>query len=195
MMQGAGPLAPPISMQTRTVMPGHGEWGICIRIVYTRQGSVAVLQVTGSLLFRFLSCYLTVVCFLSCSKNSTVTKSLPELLRRPVHIVRRRRCTVSAYLTSGAMGSGDAGGGWPRVERSGVSFRCELQTSWNVPWNVPEWFVNLESLGVVELDTSVVPDVLGQRALNEDAKPTWVMSGRAQNSVRVLVLDARAKPW
>ena len=83
---------------------------------------------------------------------------------------------MSVYLTSGAMASGDVGGSLPRVDRSGVSFRCELQTSWNV------------------LDTSVVPDVLGLRALYEDAKLTWVLPGRAQNSVRVLVPDTRVKP-
>ena len=43
------------------------------------------------------------------------------------------------------MASGDAGSSWPRVDRSGVSFRCELHTS----WNVPESYVNLASPGVV----------------------------------------------
>ena len=119
--------------------------------MYTRQGSVAVLQVTGSLLFRILLFYLIVMSFLLCSNNLTVTKSLPGL---------------SVYLTSGAMASGDGGGSRPRVDCSGVSFRCELQTSWNAPE-----YVNLESLGVVELDTTVVPDVLGLRALYEDTKP------------------------
>ena len=38
------------------------------------------------------------------------------------------------------------------------------------------------------------PRLLGLRALYEDAKPTWVLPGRAQNIVRMLVLDARAKP-
>ena len=54
--------------------------------------------------------------------------------------------------------------------------------------------MNLESSGVVELDTSVVPDVLGVRALYEDAEPTRVLPGRAQNSVQVVVPDARAQP-
>ena len=77
-------------------------------------------------------------------------------------------------------------GSRPRVGRSGVSFRCELQTSWNVP--------ELYLPGVVELDTSVVPDVLGMRVHYEDAELTRVLPGRAQKSVRVLVPDARAKP-
>ena len=88
------------------------------------------------------------------------------------------------------MASGDGGGSQPRVDRSGVSFWCERQTS----WNAPESYVNLDSPGEVELDTSVIPDVLGLRALYEDAKLTRVPSGRAQNGVRVIVSDARAKP-
>ena len=69
---------------------------------------------------------------------------------RPVHSVGYRRCTVTVYITSGTMASGDAGGSRPRVDRSGVSFRCELMTS----WNTPKSYVNLDTPGVVELDTS-----------------------------------------
>ena len=88
------------------------------------------------------------------------------------------------------MASGDTGGSRPRVDRSGVSFRCELQTS----WNAPESYVNLKSPGVVELDTSVFPDILGLKAHYDEAEPIPVLPGRAQNSVRVLVPDARGKP-
>ena len=88
---------------------------------------------------------------------------------------------MNVYITSGVMASGDAGGSRPRVDRSVVSFLCEQQTS----WNAPKSYVNLES--------PVDPDVLDMRALYEDAKLTQVLSGRAQNSVRVLVPDARAK--
>ena len=45
------------------------------------------------------------------------------------------------------MASGDAGGSRPRDDRSGVSFRCEMQTS----WNAPKSFVDLESPGVVRV--------------------------------------------
>ena len=55
-------------------------------------------------------------------------------------------------------------------------------------------YVNLLSPGVVELDTSVVPDVLGLRALYENAEPSRVLPVWAQNSVRVLVPEARATP-
>ena len=183
-------MAPPISVCERIVVLNHGGWVICIWIVYTWQGSVAVLQVAGSLLFRILLYYLIVVCFLSCCKNLTVTKSLPGSLCRPVNYVGHQRCTVYVYFSSGAMASCGAGGSQRRGDHSGVSFRCELQIS----WNASESYVNLESPGVVELDTSVVPDVLGLRALYEDAELTRVLPGRAQNSVRVLVPDARSKP-
>ena len=74
---GAGPVAPPISVRARTVMLSHEGVVIYIWIVYTRQGSVEVLQVTGSLLLQILLCCLIVMCFLSCCKSLTVTKSLP----------------------------------------------------------------------------------------------------------------------
>ena len=69
-------------------------------------------------------------------------------------------CTVTVYSTGGAMASGDAGGSQPRDDHNEVSFRCELQTSWNALMS----YVDLESPGLVVLDTSVVPDVLGLSA-------------------------------
>ena len=119
---------------------------------------------------------LVIVCFLSCRRSLTVTKSLPGSLCQPVDSVGYQRsscwlCTVTVYITGGMMASGDAGGSRPRVDRSGRHIRCELQTS----WNSPESYVNLESPGVVELDTSVVPDVLGLRALYDDGKLIWVL--------------------
>ena len=44
----------------------------------------------------------------------------------------------------------------PKIDISGVSFRNKLCRS----WNAPKSFVDLESPGVVTLDTSIVPDVL-----------------------------------
>ena len=112
-------------------------------------GPDGVLQMTGSLLLQIILYCLIIIYFLSYYTNLTMTKSLPGSLRRIVHSVGNRRCTVTVYITSGAMASGDAGGSRPRVDRSGVSFLCELQTS----CNAPESYVTLESLGVVELDS------------------------------------------
>ena len=75
-----------------------------------------------------------------------MTKSLPGLLRRLVHSVGNRWCTVTVDITSGAVASGNAGGRLSRVDRGGVSFHCELQTS----WNAHESFVTMASPGVVE---------------------------------------------
>ena len=52
------------------------------------------------------------------------------------------------------MASGDD---QPTGDRSGVTFQCEICTS----WNLPKIYVDLNSPGVVVLDTTVVPDVLG----------------------------------
>ena len=167
---------------------------ICIWIVYTPQGSVEILQVTVSLLLQIILCCLIVVYVRLClsfeGKQTCCEKSLPGSLRRLVYFVGSRRCTVTVYISNGAMASGKGRGGRPRVDRSGVIFRYELQTSWNAPVS----FVTLDSPEVVALDTSVVPDVLGLRARYPDAKSTRVLPGRAQNSVRMLVLDARATP-
>ena len=43
----------------------------------------------------------------------------------------------------------------PAEARSGITFSVTLE----VPWNAPEAYVQLDSDGVVDLDT--VPDVLG----------------------------------
>ena len=54
--------------------------------------------------------------------------------------------------------------------------------------------MTLDSPGVVQLDTLVVPDMLGLRARYDDAAMIRVLPGRAKNSVRELVSDARAAP-
>ena len=54
--------------------------------------------------------------------------------------------------------------------------------------------MTLDSPEVVVLDTSVVQDVLGLKVRYPDAEPTRVLPGRIQNSVCVLVPDARATP-
>ena len=94
---GAGPVAPPISTRARTVVHGQGGWVTCIWIVYTRQGSVEVLQVTGSLLLQILLCCLVVVYVCLCfeGKQTCCRKALPGSLRRLVHSVWSRRCTVT----------------------------------------------------------------------------------------------------
>ena len=52
--QGAVPVAPPINGRERTVMLNRRDGVMYVRIVYAQQGSVTVLQVTGSLLILIL---------------------------------------------------------------------------------------------------------------------------------------------
>ena len=47
---------------------------------------------------------------------------------------------------------------------------------------------------MADLDTSVVSDVLSLQVCYQNAGPTRVLPGRAQNSVCALVPDARAVP-
>ena len=134
-------LAPPISTRARTVMHSQGGWVACIWIVYTRQGSVEVLQVTGSLFLQILLCCLIVVYVCLCfeGKQTCCDSSLPGSLRQLVHSEGSIRCTVTVYISSGMMASGMDRGGRPRIDRSGSSFRNELQTSWNVPEKWSNW--------------------------------------------------------
>ena len=191
---GAGPVTPPIRTRVCTALHGQGSWVTCIWIVYTRQGSVEVLQVTRSLLLQILLYCLVVVyvrLYLSSKESRRVVKiMLPGSLRWLVHSVGSRRCIVTVSIISGAMASGKARGGRFRVDRGGVNFRYELETS----WNARESFLILDSPEVVVLDTSVIPDLLGLRAHYPNAESTRVLPGRAQNIVRVLVPDARAMP-
>ena len=52
--------------------------------------------------------------------------------------------------------------------------------------------MTLDSPGVVVLDTSCVPDVLGLRTCDADAAPVQVLPGRALDCVQVLIPDANA---
>ena len=53
-------------------------------------------------------------------------------------------------------------------------------------WNPPKTCVDLNSPGVVVLDTTVVQDVLGLRAFNKEAALVRVLPGASPNIVRVL---------
>ena len=55
-------------------------------------------------------------------------------------------------------------------------------------------FVDLDSPGVVTLDTSVVLGVLRLREFYDDAEPVRVLPGMAENIIRILVPDDRVEP-
>ena len=67
------------------------------------------------------------------------------------------------YCTTDVMASS---GSQPGPYQSGVSIQVHIQ----VPWNAPESVVTLDSLGVMIVDTSCVPYVLGLRTRNADAE-------------------------
>ena len=79
------------------------------------------------------------------------------------------------------------GNSQPGAYRRGIDFKVHAQ----IPWNAPEAFVMLDSPGVFELDTTVIPDVLGFRALVHDAAPVRGMRGRTDGSDRVLIPNAK----
>ena len=186
-------MAPPISVRALIAVAGCGGWVECIWIVYTWRRSVEVLRLRWSLVLRIMVCCLAVVCFHLLLPGLTVVKlssCRPVRSAGILHWCSRQLCTVTVYIACSTMASGDARDSWPEDYRSGVHFRNKLQTSWNVLMS----FVDLESSGVVKLDTSVVPHVLGLKAFYDDAELVRVLPGRAENVVRVLVPDARAEP-
>ena len=97
---------------------------------------------------------------------------------------------VTVYITCGTMASGDDMSSRPKDDHSGVNFRNELRRS----WNAPKSFVDLYSMGVVALDTSVVPDVLGLKAFYDEAELVRVLPGMAENIIRILIPDDCAEP-
>ena len=54
--------------------------------------------------------------------------------------------------------------------------------------------MGLSSLGVADLDTSIVPDVFGLQAFDPREPISWMLPGQFQNTLWVLVPDAAASP-
>ena len=69
--------------------------------------------------------------------------------------------------------------------RSGITFGVILE----VPWNAPEAYVQLDSVGVVDLYT--VPDVLGLTGRRPEVDVVRVLRGLDERSVRALIPDPR----
>ena len=88
------------------------------------------------------------------------------------------------------MAFGDGLSGQPSSDHSGVTFQYELRKS----WNTPKSFVDLDSLGVVVLDTTVVPDVLGLNTYRDNAELVRVLPGASPNIIQILVPDDLVEP-
>ena len=54
--------------------------------------------------------------------------------------------------------------------------------------------MGMSSLGVVDLDTSIVPDIFGLRAFDSREPISRMLPGQFSNELRVLVPDAAATP-
>ena len=54
--------------------------------------------------------------------------------------------------------------------------------------------VGLQTLGVVDLDTSIMPDVFGLREFDRSKPVVWVLPGDFSNTIRMLMPDVSATP-
>ena len=148
-----------------------------IRIVYTQQGSIEVLQVTGSLFILLIVCCCIVLCLRSYCESLCVRELLPQPLFLLVCLIDNTPRTVTVYHISGTMASGDSR---PKADRCGISFRNQLQVG---------------QVGHAGGCCLRYIDRPGCHQINKDAELTRVLPGRAQNSVWVLMPDDRAAPW
>ena len=144
--QGAGPMAPPIRTRLRTGVFFQNGGIRIICIVNTLRESVGVLRVTGSLL-RYLQ----------------VPRFHVDALKQIVCVVGHINRTVPQNYIVDEMASENS---QPGADRKGIDFEVHVQ----IPWNAPESVVTLDSPGVVVLDTTCVPDVLGLRTRYADAE-------------------------
>ena len=68
----------------------------------------------------------------------------------------------------------------PAGDIGGVTCRCVIRMSWN-----PKTYIDLTSPGVVVLDATVILDVMGLRAFDDEAALVQVLPGSSPNIVRV----------
>ena len=79
-----------------------------IRIVYTQQESIEVMQVTGSLLILIIVCCCIVLCLRSHCESLCVRHLLPQPLFQLVCLIDYTQRTVTVYRVIGVMASGDS---------------------------------------------------------------------------------------
>ena len=164
-------VAPPITVEAHTTGSyfGCSGWVMCTWITCANRRSVDVLLLTWSHVLLIILCCLCDLCFCLLRTCRTVPDCVPVLPSRLDHSIRdfqrdcSRICTFTVYISCSAMASGED---QTASDRSGITFQCEIRTS----WNPPEIYVDLNSPGVV-------PDVLGLHAFNEEAALIRVLPG------------------
>ena len=189
--QEAWLVAPPISVEAQTAVSclGCSGWVMCLWITCAYQRSVEVLLLTWShVLLILLWCCLTDLCFCLLWTCQTARDCLTVLPCRIFDI------TVPGFVLSRytfcAVWWCLATSGQPAGDRSGVTFQCDIRTS----WNPSKTYIDLNSPGVVVLDTTIVPDMFGLHDFNDEVVLVWVLTGASPNIVRVLVPDDRTEP-
>ena len=188
-------MAPPISMEAHTTVSyfGCSGWVMCTGITCANLISVDVLLLTWTHVLLIILCCLTVLCFCllrNCRTAPDCVPVLPGQLDQSTRDFQRdcsRICAFTVCISCSVMASGDD---QPSGDRSGVTFQCEIRMS----WNPPKTYVDLNSPGVVVLDTTVVPDVIGLHAFHEEAALVRVLPGASLNIVRILIPNDRAEP-
>ena len=146
-------------------------------------------------LSKFCCCCLTELCFFlwTCriaQEYFTVLLCRFSQTTRDYRKDCARVCTFTVYISCCVMASGNVRNSQPAGDRSGKTFWCEMCTS----WDPPKMYVDLTSPGVVVLDTTIVPDVVGLHAYDDNAAIVRVLPGDFLNIVRVLVPDDREAP-
>ena len=156
------------------VCPGGLGIGYKCRAV-AGSSSLDTAPVTGSLLFNAPVCRITVDCAAGLPCCALISCS--DCIRLAVCRVFLQRISVDFVMATDV----DA----PAEARSGITFGVTLE----VPWNAPQAYVQLDSVGVVDLDT--VPDVLCLTGQRPEVAVVRVLQGRDERSVRVLITDPR----
>ena len=143
----------------------HGGLGIgCKCCAVAGSSSLDTAPVIGSLLFNAHVCRLSLLC------RCCVLISCSDCIRLAVCRVFLQRVSVDFVMAT---------------RRSGITFDVTLE----VPWNAPDAYVQLDSVGVVDLDT--VPDVLGLTGRRPEVAVVRVLQGRDERSVHALIQDPR----
>ena len=199
--RGVWRVAPPISVAMHTAVNclGYSGWRMCLWITWDYLRSVQVLLLTWAhVLLILLWCCLTELCFVllwTCPTARDCLTVLPCQLSQTAQDSRKncaQICTFTVYISFSVMVSGDDRNSQPAGDRSDQKFWCEIRPRGTHTWDPPKRYTYLTSPGVVVLDTTVVPDVVGLHAFDDKAVLVRVLPGDCPNIVRVLVPDDRA---
>ena len=140
---------------------------MCLWITWTYLRSVEVLLLTWAHVFLILLwCCLSELCFFLlwtyriAQDYLTISQTIQDYGKNCAPV-----CTFTVYISCNVMASGDVRNSQPASDQSGQTFWCEMRTS----WDPPKTYVDITSPGVVVLDTTVVPDMVGLHAYDDKA--------------------------